>query len=92
MNYPSKTLVFQNHHIDSERWIDFIPRDNDICIATTLKAGTTWTQALVANLLFPNQDFPKNVNEFCPWLDSSGFPIDVVLKELNEQKPIDLNL
>ena len=86
MNYPSKTLVFQNHHIDSERWIDFIPRDNDICIATTLKAGTTWTQALVANLLFPNQDFPKNVNEFCPWLDSTGFPIDVVLKELNEQK------
>ena len=86
MNYPSKNLIFQNHHIDSERWVDFKPRNNDIVIATTLKAGTTWTQALVVNLLFPNQNFPKNVTEFSPWLDSTDFPIEVVLKELNGQK------
>ena len=86
MKYPSKNLIFQNHHIDSERWVDFKPRDNDIVIATTLKAGTTWTQALVVNLLFPDQNFPKNVTEFSPWLDSTDFPIDVVLKELNGQK------
>ena len=86
MKYPSKTLMFQNHHIDSERWTDFIPRNNDICIATTLKAGTTWTQALVVNLLFPDQDFPKKVTEFSPWLDSIDIPIDVIMKELNEQK------
>lgn len=86
MRYPSKNLIFQNHHIDSERWVDFKPRDNDIVIATTLKAGTTWTQALVVNLLFPDQNFPKNVTEFSPWLDSTDFPIDVVLKELNGQK------
>ena len=86
MKYPSKTLRFQNHHIDSERWTDFIPHDNDICIATTLKAGTTWTQALVVNLLFPDQDFPKKVTEFSPWLDSTDIPIDVIMKELNEQK------
>ena len=86
MKYPSKTLMFQNHHIDSERWKGFIPRNNDICIATTLKAGTTWTQALVVNLLFPNQDFPKKVTEFSPWLDSTDIPIDVIMRELNEQK------
>lgn len=86
MKYPSKNLIFQNHHIDSERWVDFKPRDNDIVIATTLKAGTTWTQALVVNLLFPDQNFPKNVTEFSPWLDSTDFPIDVVLMELNGQK------
>jgi len=78
--------MFQNHHIDSERWTGFIPRNNDICIATTLKAGTTWTQALVVNLLFPNQDFPKKVTEFSPWLDSTDIPIDVIMRELNEQK------
>jgi len=85
MDYPKKSLVFQNHHIDSERWTDFKPRNDDICIATTLKAGTTWTQALVVNLLFPNQDFPKNVTEFSPWLDATDVPIEVVMKELNEQ-------
>tara|TARA_B110000211_G_scaffold25472_1_gene26084 strand:+ start:1820 stop:2713 length:894 start_codon:yes stop_codon:yes gene_type:complete len=78
--------MFQNHHIDSERWTGFIPRNNDICIATTLKAGTTWTQALVVNLLFPDQDFPKKVTEFSPWLDSTDIPIDVIMRELNEQK------
>ncbi len=86
MDHPRKTKVFQNHHIDSERWKDFIPRDNDICVATTLKAGTTWTQALIANLLFPRQNFPKKVSEFSPWLDSTDIPIEEVLEELNGQK------
>ena len=66
---PTFQRVYQNHHIDSTRWDDCIPRDDDVVIATSYKAGTTWTQAIVANLLFEGGDFPAPVWEMSPWLD-----------------------
>ncbi|MDH3667111.1 MAG: sulfotransferase domain-containing protein [Paracoccaceae bacterium] len=66
---PKFEHVYQNHHIDSSRWDDFSPRDDDVVIATSYKAGTTWTQAIVANLLFENGAFPAPVWEMSPWLD-----------------------
>ncbi len=65
---PVFERVYQNHHIDSSRWDDFTPRDDDIVIATSYKAGTTWTQAIVAHLLFPD-GLPAPVWEMSPWLD-----------------------
>ena len=85
MQYPRKEKVYQNHHIDSERWVAFEPRATDVCIASTMKTGTTWTQALVANLLFPNQKFPKKVSELSPWIDDRSIPITSVLQEINTQ-------
>ena len=85
MQYPRKEKVYQNHHIDSERWVAFEPRATDVCIASTMKTGTTWTQALVANLLFPNQKFPKKVSKLSPWIDDRSIPITSVLQEINTQ-------
>lgn len=85
MQYPRKEKVYQNHHIDSERWVAFEPRTTDVCIASTMKTGTTWTQALVANLLFPNQKFPKKVSKLSPWIDDRSIPITSVLQEINTQ-------
>ena len=85
MQYPRKEKVYQNHHIDSERWVAFEPRATDVCIASTMKTGTTWTQALVANLLFPNQEFPKKVSKLSPWIDDRSIPITSVLQEINTQ-------
>ena len=56
---PQRTRVYQSHHFDSTRWDYFEPRDDDIIIATSYKAGTTWTQAIVAHLLFPDGNFPQ---------------------------------
>lgn len=47
MNLPEKTHTMQCHHFDSTRWDYYEPRDDDIIVATSYKAGTTWTQALL---------------------------------------------
>ena len=49
---PERTRVYRNHHLDSLRWDGVVPRDDDIVITTAYKAGTTWTQRIVAALLF----------------------------------------
>jgi aryl sulfotransferase len=73
---PEVTRVYQNHHLDSTRWKAFTPRTGDIVIATSYKAGTTWTQAIVANLLFPEQSFPAPPWQLSPWLDLRILPLD----------------
>ena len=81
---PSR--VYQNHHLDSTRWEGFRPRDGDIVIATSYKAGTTWTQAIVANLLFADQDFPAPVWDISPWLDLRTPPLKAMLAALEAQR------
>lgn len=48
---PEVLHTYQNHLLDSTRWWQFIPRSDDIVISTSLKSGTTWTQAIVARLV-----------------------------------------
>jgi aryl sulfotransferase len=49
---PVKTYELHNHHFDSTIWNDFKFREDDIVIASYAKSGTTWTQQIVAQLLF----------------------------------------
>jgi aryl sulfotransferase len=54
--------------MDSTIWNDFQFRNDDIIIATYAKAGTTWTQQIVAQLVFGgNPDI--QVAQMSPWLD-----------------------
>lgn len=86
LNLPQRTHIYQNHHFDSTRWDYFESRDSDIIIATSYKAGTTWTQAIVAHLLFPGGNFPAPPAEMSPWLDMRVMPLEVVLNRLKAQK------
>ena len=61
MNKPVKTRVYQTPIMDSERWNAVQARDDDIFIATPSKSGTTWTQSIVAHLLFPDDEFPARI-------------------------------
>jgi aryl sulfotransferase len=67
-DWPRKTRELHNHHFDSTVWNDFAFREDDIIIATYAKAGTTWTQQIVAQLLFQGQE-GLDVAEMSPWLD-----------------------
>ena len=82
---PQRRRTYRNHHLDSTRWDAFTPRPDDIVIATSYKAGTTWTQAIVAHLLFPDQPFPAPVWQMSPWLDFRARPVDEVLATLEAQ-------
>lgn len=80
---PRKTRELHSHHFDSTVWNDFQFRPDDIVIATYGKSGTTWTQQIVAQLIFGGQDV--NVPEMSPWLDLRVPPKDVKLQMLEAQ-------
>lgn len=53
---------------DSSFWNDFAFRDDDIIIVTYEKAGTTWLQQIVAQLVFGGAD-NVDLHTISPWLD-----------------------
>lgn len=66
--WPRKSREMHNHHFDSTIWNDLKFRDDDIVIATYAKAGTTWMQQIIAQLLFDGAE-GLEVAEMSPWLD-----------------------
>src|SRR5580700_5074624 len=66
---PVPSHVYQNHHFDSLRWNFVTLRDDDIVIATSYKAGTTWMQGIVANLIFSGRELPASLFDLSPWVD-----------------------
>src|SRR5262245_31366786 len=70
---PRKTRELQNHHMDSTLWNDFPFRDDDIVIGTYAKAGTTWTQQIVGQLIFEG-DEDVSIHELSPWWDMRILP------------------
>ncbi len=81
---PTKARELQNHHFDSTIWNGFVFRDDDIVIATYAKSGTTWTQQIIAQLLFDGAD-DLPVAEMSPWLDLRVPPAEVKLAALEAQ-------
>lgn len=83
--YPERIHHYQNSVMNSARWDHFEPRDGDIIITTSYKAGTTWMQGICAALVFQQPEPPAPQDELTPWLDASFAPIDEVLKLLDGQ-------
>lgn len=82
--WPVKTRELHNHHFDSTIWNDFQFRNDDVIIATYAKSGTTWTQQIVAQLLF-NGDPELAVAEMSPWLDLRVPPKAIKLPQVEGQ-------
>jgi aryl sulfotransferase len=81
---PERTREYRNHHLDSSRWDGFVPRDDDIIVTTAYKAGTTWTQRILAALIVP--DGPLDLMGMSPWIDARWQgPIEPVLANLDAQ-------
>jgi aryl sulfotransferase len=81
---PRKNRELHNHHFDSTIWNDFEFRGDDIVIATYAKAGTTWVQQIVAQLLF-NGAKDLETAEMSPWMDLRIPPKDVKLPLVESQ-------
>lgn len=79
------TREYQSEIYDSTRWDDFQPRPGDVVISTSVKAGTTWAQTIVASLLWPDGNLPGPVNELSPWLELPRGPVEPVLDLLDAQ-------
>ena len=85
LSKPEIRHVYQNHHLDSTRWNYFQHRPGDIIISTTYKAGTTWMQTIVGNLLYPYGDMPMPATQLSPWIDMRVFPLELPLNQLAAQ-------
>lgn len=84
-SWPHKTRELHNHHMDSTVWNEFAFRDNDIVIGTYAKSGTTWTQQMVAQLIFGGAE-GVDVPTLSPWLDMRIMPREEMLAALAEQR------
>ncbi len=81
---PRKTREIHSHSFDSTIWNDLQFRDDDIIIATYAKAGTTWLQQIVGQLLFgPDPDL--EVANMSPWLDLRVPPKEIKLPVVEAQ-------
>ncbi len=83
---PQRTRSYQNHHLDSTRWDGVRFREGDIVISTSYKAGTTWMQTIVANLVFWDREIPGPVTEISPWIDMRIRPLEPILEALEAQQ------
>lgn len=81
---PQKTREMHSHHFDSTIWNELEFRDDDIVIATYAKAGTTWVQQIVAQLLFDGADSLETA-EMSPWMDLRVPPKEVKLPMVEAQ-------
>ena len=83
--WPVKTRDVHSHHFDSTMWDGFDFRDDDIVIATYAKAGTTWVQQIVSQLIFEGRaDLP--VAEMSPWIDLRIPPKEVKIEMVDGQE------
>lgn len=81
---PRKTRELHSHHFDSTVWNDVRFRTDDIVIGTYAKSGTTWTQQIVAQLLFNGAE-NLEVAEMSPWVDLRVPPKEVKLPAIEAQ-------
>lgn len=70
---------------DSARWAGFKPRDGDIVVCTSYKAGTTWTQTICALLVHRTPKLPKPVAQLSRWMDMKIMPVEDVLAGFEAQ-------
>jgi aryl sulfotransferase len=82
---PQITHTYANVLIDSARWAGFTPRDGDVIVCTSYKAGTTWTQMICALLIHQTADLPAPLGKLSPWLDMQLDPIGAILDQLEAQ-------
>jgi len=84
---PQKTRAYLHHHLDSSRWDRFKPRDSDIIITASYKAGTTWLQRIVSLLVFQSTELQAPLNRYSPWIDARFYGrLGPILNGIEAQK------
>lgn len=72
---PKVTRTYKNHHLDSTRWNEYQPRPSDVIVTTSYKAGTTWVQQILHEMLHGTANPMPEFQEVTPWPDARFLPI-----------------
>ena len=71
--------------MDNRRWAQFKPRPDDVFVCTPAKCGTTWTQTIVGNLLWPGGVLPGPIFALSPWIEAEFIPAEPMFEMLEAQ-------
>jgi aryl sulfotransferase len=82
---PNRSRIYAGPLTDPRNWSEFEFRADDIIVATPSKCGTTWTQSIIAMLIFQQPGMDKNIGEISPWLDSGFKNRDEIATRLRAQ-------
>lgn len=77
--------IYRHAFFDSRRWEEIEHRPGDIVISTSMKAGTTWMQGIVRNMLWPSGELPGGSVE-SPWVEARWTPIEEINENLASQE------
>lgn len=84
------TRVVRDYLSNSMVWEDFVEQggfvDGDIVVADPFKAGTTWTQRIVQQILHNGDEKDSGLSDTSPWLDSSWGDHAAMLDVLKQQR------
>ena len=92
---PQIDHYYRSALMNARRWDEFNPRDDDIIITTSYKAGTTWMQGICAALVFQQPRPPVHQDMLTPWLDANFAPIEAftgLLESLENRRYIKTHL
>ena len=85
-----QTRVVRDYLSDSRVWSDFLALggfvSGDIIVADPFKAGTTWTQRILQQILWNGEEPGEGLSDASPWLDSSWGAHAKMLAVLQEQR------
>jgi len=82
---PRRIRTYRHPLIDSRRWDGYRPREDDIIITTSMKAGTTWMQRIVG-MLVTGSTVPVDLDAYSPWIESvTDDSADMVLQAIERQ-------
>ena len=82
---PRWNRIYRHRLLDGKRWRAYCPRDDDIIVCSSHKAGTTWLQSICALLVFQSREFPARLAVLSPWLEIPRLPVDEVVARLDAQ-------
>lgn len=69
MNQPARNRRYLHPLVNDIQWDELGLRETDIVVASSIKAGTTWLQTIVANLIFQEPGLPAPVMDISPWVE-----------------------
>jgi len=86
MSKPERIHTYQSSIMNSDRWDSYLPRNDDIIISTSYKAGTTWMQGICSALVFQQPHPPKPLDDLSPWFDANFAPVEEVVAQIELYK------